>query len=133
MKKSILAIALATSMGAQAAVTNVSTTEWDESCRGAVKFSRQHASSEKLAEVLDAQWEILSSEKVGDMEKLIHMTLFLMYQRAAYNWTDLMEKHGDVNGWDNTLYDICVDALNDWEIVEKQGSPSTHMEIDSIY
>jgi hypothetical protein len=133
MNKTILAIALATSMGAQAAVTNVSTTEWDESCRGAVDYAREYAPSTDLTEVLNAQWKILSSEKVNDMEKMAGITLFMMYQRSAYQWEELMEKHGSVDAWDNVLYGICVDLLNEYEIVEKQGTPSTDMQIDSIY
>jgi hypothetical protein len=133
MNKTILAIALATSMGANAQVTNISNSEFAESCEGAVKFSAQHAHETDLGRVLDAQWEIMTSEKVGDMEKLIHTTMFLMYQRASYAWEAVKEESGGEEGWNNKLYDICLDALNSWEIVEKGNRPSTHMEIESIY
>lgn len=133
MKKSILAIALATSMGANAQVTSISNSEFAESCEGAVKFSAKHAHETDLGTVLEAQWEIMMSEKVGDMEKLIHTTMFLMYQRASYAWEEILEKSGGEEGWNNSLYGICIDALNNWEVVEKGNRPSTNMEIDSIY
>ena len=132
MKKVILATALATSMSATAQVTTVSNSEFAESCEGAVKFSKQHAHEEDLAKVLDAQWKIVTSEKVGDMEKLIHMTMFVMYQRASYNWEVILEESGE-EGWDNTLYDLCLDVLNKYVVVEKDNRGSTEMQIDSIY
>ena len=133
MNKTILAIALATSMGANAQVTNISNNEFSESCVGAVKFSKQHAHETDLGAVLDAEYKILTSEKVGDMEKLVHMTMFIMYQRASYNWEAVKEESGGEEGWDNLLFDICLDTLNSWEIVEKDNRGSTEMQIDSIY
>ena len=132
MKKVILATALATSMSATAQITSVSNSEFAESCEGAVKYSKQHAHETDLGAVLDAQWKIITSEKVGDLEKLVHTTLFLMYQRASYNWEEIVEETGE-EGWDNTLYDICLDVLNKYEVIEKDNRGSTEIEIDSIY
>ena len=132
MKKVILATALATSMSATAQVTGISNSEFAESCEGAVKFSKQHAHETDLGTVLDAQWKIMTSEKVGDMEKLVHNMLFLIYQRASYNWEAIMEESTEEN-FDNSLFDTCISTLSEWEVVPRNGRGSTEMEIDSIY
>lgn len=132
MKKVILATALATSMGANAQVTGISNSEFAESCEGAVKFSKKHAHETDLGAVLDAQWKIMTSEKVGDMEKLVHNMLFLIYQRASYNWEAIMEENTEEN-FDNSLFDTCISTLSEWEVVPRNGRGSTEMEIDSIY
>ena len=132
MKKVILATALATSMSATAQVTHISTSEFAESCEGAVKFSKRHAHETDLGRVLDAQWKMMTSEKVGDMEKLVHSLLFLVYQRASYNWESLMEETTEEQ-FDNNLFDTCISTLNEWKVVPRQERGSTQMEIDSIY
>ena len=132
MKKVILATALATSMGANAQVTGISNSEFAESCEGAVKFSKKHAHETDLGAVLDAQWKIMTSEKVGDMEKLVHNMLFLIYQRASYNWEAIMEENTEEQ-FDNTLFDTCISTLSDWKVVPRNERGSTEMEIESIY
>ena len=132
MKKVILATALATSMSATAQVTNISNSEFAESCEGAVKFSKQHAHETDLGVVLDAQWKMMTSERVGDMEKLVHSLLFLVYQRASYNWEAIMEETTEEQ-FDNNLFDTCISTLNDWKVVPRNERGSTQMEIESIY
>lgn len=132
MKKVILATALATSMGVNAQVTEISNSEFAESCVGAVKFSKQHAHETDLGAVLDAQWKIMTSEKVGDMEKLVHNMLFLIYQRASYGWETIMEETTEQE-FDNTLFDTCISTLSEWKVVPRNERGSTEMEIDSIY
>jgi len=133
MNKTIIALALATSMSAQAEITDISNSEYSQSCSNAVGYSRTFSPETELTEVLNAQWEILSSERISDMEKLVHLTVFMMYQRAAYNWSEVEEKHGDVDGWDNMLFGICIEALEKWKVVEKNPRGSTTAPVESIY
>ena len=132
MKRAIIATVLATSMSATAQVTHISNSEFAESCEGAVKFSKQHAHETDLGTVLDAQWKMMTSEKVGDMEKLVHSMLFLIYQRASYNWEAIMEESTEEQ-FDNNLFDTCISTLNEWKVVPRQERGSTQMEIESIY
>ena len=131
----ITATALALTLSACAtAQTTVTTSEFRETCIGTVEHARNYASKEELGEVLDGQWEIIVSEKVGDMGKLAGLTIFNIYQRAAYNWDTVMEQEGGVEGFEDSLYTTCIDLLETYEVVKKSDAPaSTKPTYESIY
>ena len=131
----ITATALALTMSACAtAQTSVTTSEYRDTCIGTVEHARKWASSTELTEILDAQWEIITSDKVGDMGKLAGITIFNIYQRAAYNWDTVTEGEGGIEGFEDTLFTSCVDMLEKFDIVEKSDAPaSTTPTYESIY
>jgi hypothetical protein len=131
----ITATALALTLSSCAtAQTSVTTSEFRETCIGTVEHARNYASKEELTEVLDGQWKIITSENVGDMGKLAGLTIFNIYQRAAYNWDAVMEKSGSVENFEDTLFTSCVDMLEKYDIVEKSDTPpSTTQTYESIY
>ena len=131
----ITATALALTLSACAtAQTSVTTSEYRDTCIGTVDHARKWASSTELTEILDAQWEIITSDRVGDMGKLAGITIFNIYQRAAYNWDAVMEESGSVENFEDTLFTSCVDMLEKYDIVEKSSQPaSTRPTYESIY
>ena len=131
----ITATALALTLSSCAtAQTSVTTSEFRETCEGTVKHARKFASSTDLGEVLDGQWEIIVSEKVGDMGKLAGLTIFNIYQRAAYNWDVVVEQEGGVEKFEDSLYTTCIDLLETYEVVKKSDAPaSTKPTYESIY
>ena len=133
--KIITATALALTMSACAtAQTSVTNSEFADTCRGTVEHARKYASSTELSDILNAQWEIITSEKVGDMGKLAGLTIFNIYQRAAYNWDTIVEEKGGQEGFEDTLFTSCVDMLEKYDIIEKSDAPpSTTQTFESIY
>ena len=131
----ITATALALTMSACAtAQTSVTNSEFSDQCRGTVEHARKYASSTELTDILDAQWQIITSEKVGDMGKLAGLTIFNIYQRAAYNWTTIVEEKGGQEGFEDTLFTSCIDMLEKYDIVPKSSAPaSTTPTYESIY
>ena len=127
------ALALVISTGANAQ-TSVTTSEYRETCQGTVEHARKFASSSELTEVLDGQWEIITSEKVGDMGKLAGLTIFNIYQRAAYNWDTVIEKSGSQENFEDTLFTSCIDMMEKYEVIQKTDAPaSTTQTYESIY
>ena len=133
--KIITATALALTMSAYAtAQTSVTNSEYADTCRGTVEHARKYAASTELTDILDAQWQIITSEKVGDMGKLAGLTIFNIYQRAAYNWNTIVEEKGGQEGFEDTLFTSCVDMLEKYDIIEKSDAPpSTTQTFESIY
>jgi len=131
----ITATALALTLSACAtAQTSVTTSEFRETCEGTVQHARKFASSTDLGEVLDGQWEIIVSEKVGDMGKLAGLTIFNIYQRAAYNWDTITEREGGQEGFEDSLFTSCIDLMEKYEVIEKSSAPpSTTQTYESIY
>ena len=131
----ITATTLALTMSAYStAQTSVTASEYRETCKGTVEHARKFAASTELTDILDAQWEIITSEKVGDMGKLAGLTIFNIYQRAAYNWDTVTEGEGGIEGFEDTLFTSCVDMLEKFDIVEKSDAPaSTTPTYESIY
>ena len=131
----ITATALALTMSSCAtAQTSVTTSEYRETCQGTVEHARKFASSSELTEVLDGQWEIITSEKVGDMGKLAGLTIFNIYQRAAYNWDTVIEKSGSQENFEDTLFTSCIDMMEKYEVIQKTDAPaSTTQTYESIY
>ena len=131
----ITATALAFTMSACAtAQTTVTLSEYADTCQGTVEHARKYASATDLGDVLDGQWEIITSEKVGDMGKLAGLTIFNIYQRAAYNWDVIVEEKGGQEGFEDTLFTSCVDMMEKYEIIQKSDAPaSTTQTYESIY
>ena len=130
----ITATALALTMSACAsAQTSVTASEYRDTCKGTVEHARKFAASTELTDILDAQWEIITSEKVGDMGKLAGLTIFNIYQRAAYNW-ETVTKSGGQEGFEDMLFTSCIDMMEKYEVVQKSDAPaSTTPSYESIY
>ena len=133
--KLITATALALTLSACAtAQTSVTASEFSGMCQGTVEHARKFASATDLGDVLDGQWEIITSDKVGDMGKLAGLTIFNIYQRAAYNWDVIVEEKGGQDGFEDTLFTSCVDMMEKYEIIQKSDAPaSTTPSYESIY
>ena len=133
--KIITATALALTMSACAtAQTSVTNSEFADQCRGTVEHARKYAASTELTDILDAQWQIITSEKVGDMGKLAGLTIFNIYQRASYNWNTIVEEKGGQEGFEDTLFTSCVDMMEKYDIVPRSSAPaSTTPTYESIY
>ena len=131
----ITATALALTMSACAsAQTSVTASEYRDTCKGTVEHARKFAASTELTDILDAQWEIITSEKVGDMGKLAGLTIFNIYQRAAYNWETVQETNGGQEGFEDMLFTSCIDMMEKYEVVQKSDAPaSTTPSYESIY
>jgi hypothetical protein len=131
----ITATALALTLSACAtAQTSVSNSEYSDTCKGTLDHARNYASKEKLTEVLDGQWKIITSENVNDMGKLAGLTIFNIYQRAAYNWDVVVEQEGGVEKFEDSLFTSCIDMLETYEVVKKSDAPaSTKPTYESIY
>jgi len=131
----ITATALALTLSSCAtAQTSLTTSEYRDTCMGTVEHARKFASSTDLGEVLDGQWEIIVSEKVGDMGKLAGLTIFNIYQRAAYNWDTITEGEGGQEAFEDSLFTSCIDLMEQFDIIKKSDAPaSTTQTYESIY
>jgi len=131
----ITATALALTLSACAtAQTSVSNSEYSDTCKGTLDHARNYASKEKLTEVLDGQWKIITSENVGDMGKLAGLTIFDICQRAAYNWDTITEREGGQEAFEDSLFTSCIDLMEQFDIIKKSDAPaSTTQTYESIY
>ena len=105
----------------------------DDSCEDAVNYAMQHATEEKLGKVIGAQWKIVTSDKVNDMEKLTGLVVFITYQRAAYNWSEVIEKYGDANGFRDVMYNSCVEMVTEYDVVQRSPATQASQTYDEIY
>ena len=81
MKNFILAAALATgSMNVQAQ----GMTDAQEFCSGAIKYAWNFVSDENSHTLHQAEWQILTSEKVNDQQKLMSVMVFHAVQQFSY-------------------------------------------------
>ena len=104
-----------------------------DSCVDAVNYAMQHATEDDLGKVVDAEWKIIASDKANDMEKLSSLVVFVTYQRAAYNWTALMEKYGDADGFRDFMYNACVGMMTKYELVERSPATTAEQTYNEIY
>ena len=123
--KAVTAAALITASGMASA--------GDDSCAGAVDYAIQHATEEKLGKVVGAQWQIVTSDKANDMEKLAGLVVFIAYQRAAYNWSDVIEKYGDAKGFRDVMYNSCVEMITEYDVVQRSPATQASQTYDEIY
>ena len=123
--KAVTAAALITASGMASAD--------DDSCADAVNYAMQHATEEKLGKVVGAQWKIVTSDKANDMEKLAGLVVFIAYQRAAYNWSDVIEKYGDANGFRDVMYNSCVEMMTEYDLVQRSPATQASQTYDEIY
>ena len=123
--KAVTAAALITASGMVSA--------GDDSCADAVNYAMQHATEEKLGKVIGAQWKIVTSDKANDMEKLTGLVVFIAYQRAAYNWSEVIEKYGDANGFRDVMYNSCVEMVTEYDVVQRSPATQTSQTYDDIY
>jgi hypothetical protein len=105
----------------------------DDSCVDAVNYAIQHATEDDLGKVIGAEWKIVISEKATDMEKLSSLVVFVAYQRAAYNWEDILEKYGDANGFRDFMYGSCVDMVTEYDVVKRSTASQASQTYDEIY
>jgi hypothetical protein len=123
--KALTAAALITASGMASA--------GDDSCVDAVNYAMQHATEDDLGKVIGAEWKIVISEKATDMEKLSSLVVFVAYQRAAYNWEDILEKYGDANGFRDFMYGSCVDMVTEYDVVKRSTTSQASQTYDEIY
>ena len=123
--KALTAAALITASGMASA--------GDDSCVDAVNYAIQHATEDDLGKVIGAEWKIVISEKATDMEKLSSLVVFVAYQRAAYNWEDILEKYGDANGFRDFMYGSCVDMVTEYDVVKRSTTSQASQTYDEIY
>jgi hypothetical protein len=123
--KALTAAALITASGMASA--------GDDSCVDAVNYAMQHATEDDLGKVIGAEWKIVISEKATDMEKLSSLVVFVAYQRAAYNWEDILEKYGDANGFRDFMYGSCVDMVTEYDVVKRSTASQASQTYDEIY
>ena len=123
--KALTAAALITASGMASA--------GDDSCVDAVNYAMQHATEDDLGKVIGAEWKIVISEKATDMEKLSSLVVFVAYQRAAYNWSDILEKYGDADGFRDFMYDRCVDMVTEYDVVKRSTTSQASQTYDEIY
>jgi hypothetical protein len=105
----------------------------DDSCVDAINYAMNHATEDKLSSVINAQWKIVISEKATDIEKLSSLVVFVTYQRAAYNWEDVLEKYGDANGFRDFMYGSCVDMVTEYDVVKRSTTSQASQTYDEIY
>ena len=105
----------------------------DDSCVDAINYAMNHATEDKLSSVINAQWKIVISEKATDIEKLSSLVVFVTYQRAAYNWEDVLEKYGDANGFRDFMYGSCVDMVTEYDVVKLSTTSQASQTYDEIY
>ena len=105
----------------------------DDSCVDAINYAMNHATEDKLSSVISAQWKIVISEKATDMEKLSSLVVFVAYQRAAYNWSDILEKYGDANGFRDFMYGSCVDMVTEYDVVKRSTTSQASQTYNEIY
>ena len=123
--KAVTAAALITASGMASA--------GDDSCADAVNYAMQHATEEKLGKVVGAQWKIVTSDKANDMEKFTGLVVFIAYQRAAYNWSDVIEKYGDANGFRDVMYQSCSEMMTEYDVVKRTPETQASQTYDDIY
>ena len=105
-----------------------------EFCQGAIQYANEYMTSDKLPEVISAQLKIIHSDKVGDMEKFISLTAFLVYQQIAYNWETFQENGNSLESFNNTMLNNCIDTMSKYEVVQKRpGTAAEGQTYDSIY
>ena len=108
--------------------------DYVEFCKGSVNHSLKYMSSEVLTEVLNGQLKIIESDKVGDMEKLMGMTMFLIVQKLSYNFEEFSNNGGTLEEFSDNLLNVCIDTMEKYDIVEKPvGSAAEGQTYDSIY
>lgn len=105
----------------------------DDSCVDAVNYAMNHATEDDLGKVIGAQWKIVASDKVTDIEKLTSLIVFVAYQRAAYNWSDILEKYGDADGFRDFMYGSCVDMVTEYDVVKRSTTSQASQTYDEIY
>jgi hypothetical protein len=105
----------------------------DDSCVDAINYAMNHATEDKLSSVINAQWKIVISEKATDIEKLSSLVVFVTYQRAAYNWEDVLEKYGDANGFRDFMYGSCVDMVTEYDVVKRSTTSQASQTYNEIY
>ena len=105
----------------------------DDSCVDAVNYAMNHATEDKLSSVINAQWKIVASDKVTDIEKLSSLVVFVAYQRAAYNWEDILEKYEDANGFRDFMYGSRVEMVTEYDVVNRSTSSQASQTYDEIY
>ena len=108
--------------------------DYVEFCKGSVNHSLEYMASEELTEVLSAQLKILESDKVGDMEKLVGVAMFLTFQKLSYNFEEFSEKGGTIETFSDTMLNNCIDTMKKYDVVKKPaGSAAGGQTYDSIY
>jgi hypothetical protein len=105
----------------------------DDSCVNAVNYAMQHATEDKLSSVINAEWKIVTSDKATDIEKLTSLIVFVAYQRAAYNWSDILEKYGDANGFRDFMYQSCNEMVTEYDVVKRSAVNPASQTYDEIY
>ena len=105
----------------------------DDSCVDAVNYAMNHATEDDLGKVIGAQWKIVASDKVTDIEKLTSLIVFVAYQRAAYNWSDILEKYGDADGFSDFMYGSCVDMVTEYDVVKRSTTSQASQTYNEIY
>lgn len=105
----------------------------DDSCANAVNYAMEHATEEKLGNVIGAQWKIVTSDKANDIEKFTGLVVFITYQRAAYNWSDIVEKYGDADGFRDFIYKSCVEMVTEYDVVQRASTTPAAQTYDDIY
>lgn len=123
--KAVTAAALITASGMASA--------GDDSCANAVNYAMEHATEEKLGKVIGAQWKIVTSDKASDIEKFTGLVVFITYQRAAYNWSDIVEKYGDADGFRDFIYNSCVEMVTEYDVVQRASATPAAQTYDDIY
>ena len=81
--------------------------EYTEFCKGSVTHSLNYMSSEDLTEVLNGQLKILESEKVGDTEKFVGLSMFLVVQKLSYNFEEFSSNGGTLEDFSDNLLNSC--------------------------
>ena len=95
-------------------------------CADAVLNARQYINEEKLNKVVSAQWQIITSDKANDIEKLASLVVFVTYQRAAYDWRKIKSKFGGAEGWDSHMYQTCSEMVTNYNVVEMNTAPASN-------
>jgi hypothetical protein len=108
--------------------------EYTEFCKGSVTHSLNYMSSEDLTEVLNGQLKILESEKVGDMEKFVGISMFLIVQKLSYSFEEFSSNGGTLEDFSDNLLNNCITILSNYKLVEKRpGTAAEGQTYDSIY
>ena len=114
-------------------VTQNANSSEDDSCTKAVKYASSYASDDDLGSVIGAQWKLVSSDKANDIEKLSGLIVFVAYQRAAYNWSDVIEKYGDAEGFHKFMYTACNEMVTNYDVVKRSSVSPANQTYDEIY
>jgi hypothetical protein len=114
-------------------VTQNANSSEDDSCTKAIKYANSYASDNDLSSVIGAQWKLVSSDKANDIEKLSGLIVFVAYQRAAYNWSDVIEKYGDAEGFHKFMYTACNEMVTNYDVVKRSSVSPANQTYDEIY